>query len=224
MPCYYRHAYAARTDLIEAKDTSAHLWLDIPEPSSFDELLTQACPKPPLHFFNGALWYLFFIYLRQYGFPSPLLDWTRSPDYAAFFAFDSPAKNAEYVSIYAMLRGYPPKSDLGMHHDITAPYENVLIRHFVQEAQYSLCFRWEFPCEFDEHIKAIEKTNGLSICELVRWDIPSRKRVAALKALDQKGANHLALFPASIDSLVRKIARRELLLKDQPRALEATRS
>jgi len=43
-------------------------------------------------------------YLRQNGFPSPLLDWTASPYIAAYFAFRNlrrGTKRPEYVAIYA---------------------------------------------------------------------------------------------------------------------------
>ena len=58
--------------------------------------------------FNDALsfgrWpgYAFMAYLRHHGFPSPLLDWTRSPYIAAFFAFRG--ATASRVAIYALSR------------------------------------------------------------------------------------------------------------------------
>jgi hypothetical protein len=45
----------------------------------------------------------YLVHLRHYGFPSPLLDWSRSAYKAAFFAFQNPSEG-EYVSIYALKR------------------------------------------------------------------------------------------------------------------------
>lgn len=43
----------------------------------------------------------FMAFLRQNGFPSPLLDWSRSPFIAAFFAFcRADPKQSNYVAIF----------------------------------------------------------------------------------------------------------------------------
>ena len=50
--------------------------------------------------------YSFLIYLRHHGFPSPLLDWTRSPYIAAYFAFAPEQSGARRRSIYAWAESF----------------------------------------------------------------------------------------------------------------------
>lgn len=44
----------------------------------------------------------YWAYLRHHGFPSPLLDWSRSPYIAAFFALESQT-TAPYASVYVFI-------------------------------------------------------------------------------------------------------------------------
>ncbi len=45
--------------------------------------------------------YDYLVFLRHHGFPSPLLDWTRSRYVAAFFAFDQP--HSKHVAMYEVV-------------------------------------------------------------------------------------------------------------------------
>jgi hypothetical protein len=47
--------------------------------------------------------YSYMVYLRHYGFPSPMIDWTSSPYVAAYFAFRRVLPSIEKVSIYVFL-------------------------------------------------------------------------------------------------------------------------
>jgi len=48
----------------------------------------------------------FMVYLRHNGFPSPLLDWTRSPYIAAFFAFNDiwSEKNSQNTYLFSFIK------------------------------------------------------------------------------------------------------------------------
>jgi hypothetical protein len=70
--------------------------------SFFDKSLMFAFPMR----FPDIPLYRYMAFLRHLSFPSPLLDWSRSPYVAAFFAFrDNPPMPAEKRSIYVYCAG-----------------------------------------------------------------------------------------------------------------------
>ena len=69
---------------------------EIPTPPKYSERADEAESLPRIP--EPAYEYL--VYLRHHGFPSPLLNWTRSPFVAAYFAIKD-AKPTEDVASYA---------------------------------------------------------------------------------------------------------------------------
>lgn len=100
--------------------------------------------------FDNMLWsgrcpaYSYMVYLRHHGFPSPLLDWTRSPYVAAFFAFEKARDAKGLVSIYA-LTDHPftvSGNDIPLLYRY-GPYVTTHRRHFLQQSEYTLCLMFD---------------------------------------------------------------------------------
>lgn len=180
----------------------------------FDEWLKWTVSADPLMptTFTGLD---FLIYLRHHGFPSPFLDWTRSPFVAAFFAFDEVPKDAERVAIYAYLEfAGQGKSQDGDDPVISTLPSNVPShrRHFIQQSEYTICVaKPESEVIFSDYEEAFAKTDADQNL-LWKFTLPVTERIKVLRKMDQMNVNRLSLFDNE-ESLMSTVALREFYLE-----------
>ena len=134
---------------------------------------------------------------------------------AAFFAFDSPPKEAKSVCVYALSRDLGSSGSSDAHMWVVGPYMVAHPRHLLQQCQYSMCVAMDHSNNdyiFRPHPSGLAGAVGRKGASY-RIVIPATERDTALKQLDLMNINAFSLF-GSEDSLVRTVARRELLFRD----------
>ncbi|HTT09251.1 MAG TPA: FRG domain-containing protein [Gammaproteobacteria bacterium] len=161
--------------------------------------------------------YEYFVYLRHHGFPSPLLDWTRSPFVAAYFAFKDHQSSETSTSIFAYCE-YTAGNKTGSssHPEITGlgPYVRSHRRHFQQQSHYTICtINQGSNLSYAQHDDVFAE-NSEDQDELWKFNIPSSERLKVLKRLELYNINAFSLF-GSEESLMETLSFREILFRNE---------
>jgi len=154
--------------------------------------------------------YQYMVHLRHHGFPSPLLDWSRSPYVAAYFAFCKFRSNGaqdQKVSIHVFSQrrlrisgnNMPLIYRLG-HHVKTHR------RHVLQQCDYTMCVFFDGQWRFEQYQEAFDWPNQTQ-GRYWKFNIPYSERSKVLKRLDQHNLNAFSLF-GSEESLMDTMALR----------------
>ncbi len=141
--------------------------------------------------------YIYMTYLRHFGFPSPLLDWSMSPYVAAYFAFRDTSNTAKSVAIYSISRMF--------HDDQTSISDEAMIystnktptnnkRHELQQSVYTVCLK-----EINKQICYASHEDPRLVSEgygpaIAKYILPASERLIVLKTLQAYNINPYSLF------------------------------
>mgnify|MGYP003551230589 FL=1 len=172
-------------------------------PEGFDPGYGPPAPPPG---------YEFMIYLRHHGFPSPLLDWSRSPYVAAYFAFHrGDVHDNEHVAIYSYARCSMYKKLRSVKAgDIIRLGQNVVShrRHYLQQSEYTICIK---PSENENSAFAyarhedLEASSSDGFHKFTKYRIPRSERKKVMNRLMLMNITAFSLF-GSEESLMETLA------------------
>ena len=196
---YYRVITVAQPHI--QSFTTKTTWDEIEPYQEIASMAAAEYDKLDLYLGSGRLRaYGYMAYLRHHGFPSPLMDWTRSPYIAAFFAFNVPPKDPppERIAIFAYCErptgGKIFSSDKPRILRL-GPNVRTHRRHHIQQGEYTICLQWEHnrPWRFVPHERVFSHTSSTQD-RLWKLTIPWTERIKVMKSLDDHNVNAASLI------------------------------
>jgi len=154
----------------------------------------------------------FMAYARHHGYPSPLLDWSRSPYVALYFAF-SKARMDQDAALFVFTKS-PEGVRSGCLKDPqvceVSRLSTTHVRHISQQSRYTICVRnvegddWEY-CSHELAMQPQDSSQN-SLQKIV---LPGSLRLEILDRLDHMNINGFTLFNTE-DGLMESLAFREI--------------
>lgn len=209
---YYKLVYELKPQI---ESLTGNRW-EIPEPFEVKKLL-ETYDAWALRKFPGPTAYSYMIHLRHHGFPSPLLDWTRSHYIAAFFAFRSrrePREGKISIYVFSEIPGVAKVTDSERPWiRRIGPFVTTHRRHFLQQCDYTMCATFSDSKEW-QFAKHEDVTGGTDQEQDVLWklNVPWTERLKVLGLLENYNMNAFTLFESE-EALMETLAVRAIELQ-----------
>jgi hypothetical protein len=149
--------------------------------------------------YNNKELFSFLAFLQHHGFPTPMIDCTKSPYIASYFAFEGSYDNhCNSVAIYRIDKTLLKNiSDTEVCKDVKMPViieasSKGNVKQIIQQGLYLTLSEKEI-LKLNEDLKRMVNYSVEPIIK--KFTINNSDRKNAMRELEQMGINHLSLFP-----------------------------